>query len=96
MEIKDFTGSSIRIGQYPHCIDVTNIPNYHSSYGIVCSLFDYAYNDDMKPRIMLIRSLRKGFMYLVVMKYIEQFDDLHEEIRNGVIVFDSYSTERKE
>lgn len=100
MDIQNFTGQTVRLGDFPQCVDVTNIPNNHSSNGLMCRVFNFAYPNtsgkDLPPRIMLIKNNKDDkIMHLLVLRWDEQFDSLDSEIKNGEIVFDSKQKETK-
>ena len=90
MDISNFTGDTIRLGDFPFCIDVSTIPNNHSDYGLLCTLYNHTYINSPKPRIMLITSRsNRHVLFLIILKYPEQWNDLMDEVKNGDIIFDS-------
>lgn len=91
MHISNFTGEPIRLGEFPFCIDVRSIPNNHSSYGLLCYLYNFDTETEM-PWILLIRNAgTKGIINLVVLCRFGQFNDLPEDIRDGDVLYDSYA-----
>jgi len=91
MEISNFTDNNIRLGEFPFCIDVRNIPENHSSYGLLCNVYTHSYPEPAnKPRIMLIQNTDiKNQIHLIVLRYDDQFEKLPDEIKNGAVLFDS-------
>jgi len=96
MHIKDFTGTPVRLGEFPHCADVKNIDDHHSCYGVICSTYTYADTDGSRPRVMLIRSKDSYTIHLVALKWNDQFQSLRPEIKDGVVLFDSANVAGKD
>lgn len=87
MEIINFTGNNIRLGEFPHCVDVTNIPNNHSNHGVMCAFFTYNYNEG--ARIMLVKPKDYGHeLRLLVLKWDEQLKDI-PFMKDAEIIYDS-------
>jgi hypothetical protein len=90
--ISNFTDTWIRLGEYPHCVDVSNIPANHSSVGVQCKLFGYCFptNEDM-ARIMVIRNkIDPNVIHVLALKYSSQLNNLDSDIRDGDVIFDSF------
>ena len=93
MLIKDFTDNNIRLGEFPACIDVKNIPRSHSNDGVLCSVYSLEYLDTTKSSVLFIQNVENSFVYhLVVMSSEEQFNQLPDEIKNGEVLFSSDQT----
>jgi hypothetical protein len=87
MEIKNFTDNVIRLGEYPVSVDVTNIPDNHSSYGVMVALHTYRMGDDQHFFQIRKNSQMKGAFVLVYFKWEEQLEKVPEHLSE--IVFDS-------
>lgn len=86
MDIKNFAGIQIRLGEFPVCLDVTNIPEYHSSNGIMSFL--HIYRGPGEQHFIQIRK-RKDIQGLVLFffEWEIQLENLPDYI--GDVVFDS-------
>lgn len=88
MHISNFTGHTIRLGEYPHCIDVGSLIDTHSSYGVRATIYSRGLSDP--PRIMVIHdAVTKGIIHILVLRWEEQFDKQDPNIKNGEVIFDS-------
>lgn len=88
MEIINFTNNNIRLGEFPHCVDVKNIPNNHSNHGVMCTFFTYNC-DDVTPRIMLVKPKDYGHeLRLLVLKWDDQLKDI-PFMTDAEIIYDS-------
>ena len=89
MEIQNFTDIGIRIGEFPQCLDVTNIDGYHSGYGLKAFFFPYKC-DERDEHFMQIRKRKdiKGIVLYVFSKE-RQLENLPDYV--GDVVFDSRS-----
>ena len=87
MEIKNFTGNVIRLGEYPVCVDVTNIPDSHSSNGLMVALHTYKMEGEQHFFQIRKSSQMKGAFVLVYFKWEEQLEKVPEHLSE--IVFDS-------
>lgn len=79
MEINNFTGQPIRIGEYPHSLDVMNIPGDHSSHGVLARFCTYRTPEDGKESFVQLRKRieENNFWYeLVLCKWGEQENQL--------------------
>ena len=86
MEIKNFTNNTIRIGgNYPQCIDVKNIPNFHTDYGIICTAEVHP-SEIRKGRIIFIQSEESKYVFHLC---LIAFDEQAEKLPAGKIIFDS-------
>ena len=70
MEIKNFTDTSIRIGEFPSCLDIMAIPGYHSGDGFIAHFFHTRL--DKEKHFMQIRK-RKDTMKKLTLKIGKQF-----------------------
>ena len=86
MEIKNFTDTSIRIGEFPSCLDIMAIQGYHSGDGFIAHFFHTRL--DKEKHFMQIRK-RKDIngLVMIVFRYEHQLDYIPEYI--GDIIFDS-------
>lgn len=99
MDIRNFTGSTVRIGDFPCCVDVTNIPDYHSNDGVLCDfhLYQNPIDGDKDPRLVIVKSADVAYtVHVLMFRWADQWDKLPEEIRNGVVLYDSASKARGE
>lgn len=88
MDINNFTDKTIRLGEFPNSIDVSNIDNYHSNYGIVARFCTYRTPADGKGSFVQLRRHKNnnGFWYeLVLAKWGEQ----EEVLEPADIIWDS-------
>jgi hypothetical protein len=82
MEIKNFTGTAIALGEFPYSVVVQNVPGCHSDDGIVCDFFTCpAPSGGQPPRIVITRDERLNRIRIAVARY--------EFIPEGEIIYDS-------
>lgn len=87
MEIKNFTGQTIRIGDLPSCLDIASIEGYHSSDGLMATFNGYRITDDQHFfQIRKRKNITDGFI-IFVFRWEEQLDKLPDYV--GEVVFDS-------
>lgn len=87
MDIRNFTGQTIRLGDFPSCLDITSIDGYHSSDGLMADFHGYRINDEQ--HFMQIRKRKdatEGFI-IFVFRWEEQLKNLPDYV--GEVVFDS-------
>jgi len=92
MDIQNFTDNTIRLGEFPYCVDVSNIQGYHSSNGIHVRLFnDISYSNGQRKSFFQIRRDKSNptSFHLFVFRYDDQTDELDELDEYSEIVFDS-------
>lgn len=87
MEIKNFTGNAIRLGEYPVCVDVTNIPDSHSSNGLMVALHTYRMEGEQHFFQIRKSSQMKGAFVLIYFRWEEQLEKVPDHLSE--IVFDS-------
>lgn len=87
MEIKNFTDCGIRLGEFPHCLDITNIDGYHSNDGIKAFFFSHKLGKDQHFMQVRKRTDLKDGLVVYIFKYEEQLNNLPEYV--GDVVFDS-------
>ena len=92
MLIKDFTDNTIRLGEFPACIDVRNIPGSHSNDGVLCNVYSCEYCNKT-PLLLLIKNSTTPYIFhLLSLSSEEQFKQLPHEIKNGEVLFSSDQT----
>lgn len=87
MEIKNFTDTSIRVGEFPSSLDIRAIPGNHSDHGFMA--FFFSHRLDNEKHFMQIRKRKdiKDGLVLFIFKWERQLDDIPEFA--GDVVFDS-------
>ena len=85
MEIQQFTGGNIRLGDFPHCVDVSTIKyanndnvHYHSSHGSFTTVFP----GDMKDFyciVVIAKCLDTKFIRTCTCKWDEMVDAFLDE-----------------
>jgi len=87
MEIKNFMGNPIILGEFPYSVTVQNIPASHSEDGVVCDFFTYPdLPGEERPRIVIVKNPgRTGRITVLSMRYPRQVI----YIPNGEIIYDS-------
>lgn len=90
MEIQNFTDIAIRIGEFPQCLDITNVDGCHSGYGL--KAFFFAHKLEGEEHFMQIRKRKdmKGLVLYIFWKE-RQLESLPEYV--GDVVFDSRDIE---
>jgi hypothetical protein len=85
MQIKNFTGNPISLGEFPYSVTIQNIPASHSNDGIMCDFFTCRYPfGDGRPRIVIVKN--PGDRITVMsMRYGRQ----SEFIPEGDVLYDS-------
>lgn len=87
MDIRNFTGQTIRLGDFPFCLDVTSLDSYHSSDGLKATFHGYRISDDQHfLQIRKIKNIADGFI-IFVFRWEEQLKTLPDYV--GEVVFDS-------
>jgi hypothetical protein len=90
MQISNFTDTCIRIGEYPLSVDITNIPDYHSNYGIMANFFlGITSAGTSEGNFMQIRRRTdiKISLVMVICGYDSQLEKLPDYV--GEVLFDS-------
>lgn len=91
MDIRNFTGQTIRLGEFPSCLDINSLDGYHSSDGLMATFHGYKMNDDQHfIQIRKRKDTKDGFI-VFVFRWEEQVNNLPDYI--GEVVFDSRDKE---
>lgn len=96
MDIRNFTDLTVRLGDFPFCVDVSSIPGYHSNNGVLCNfhLYSRPINGEQIPRLVIVKNAGIGStIHALMLQWADQWDKLPDEIKNGEVLYDSASEE---
>lgn len=79
MKITNFI-DSVRLGEYPSCVDVNRVGNLHSDYGVVVDAYCYGVRDE-DPHLVLYKSSDSDGRYrLLVLQGVFNLEDKLKEL----------------
>ena len=87
MDIKNFQGESVRLGEFPSSLDVSAIADYHSNYGVCAKMVSYRSKGSENFVQLRRKSGDRHFLCLFNFQWEEQEEKIAEEWDE--IIFDS-------